>query len=412
MQGEVYILLHVIQYCRKYVKHVNEMEEALRHDMMNIRISDNSMNATDDEDDDVSGEGEKLFVFLSHYKLESGTEAVPDLQPGSPSMLQRQADQGVEAVLDLQPVKVEALSLPALLPPGLLSEEPEVSDEAPQISKVCLPPGSLSMATPEAQFPPGLPLPALGREEWRSPSHGSLLHGTGNCRPCAWFWKAAGCQNGMLCEHCHVCPAGELRLRKKAKQTMMRLGLATPKAGIHQDTPAYPFCGLPLSPLPVQNVNLNELLPSTSPPTTPLAPPSTIVLGGIDEASSTTCGGSDESEEAEFSAHSSPPGLAPPQLPSFPPLPTVPLWPSTTTVSWGSMQHGTGTCRPCAWFWKPGGCENQERCEYCHLCGEGELKSRKKNKQAMMRMGLITPKSDASSSENEAKYALSLAACL
>jgi hypothetical protein len=87
MQGEVYILLHVIQYCRKYVKHVNEMEEALRHDMMNIRISDNSMNATDDEDDDVSSEGEKLFVFLSHYKLESGTEAVL-LQQGLERLLQ------------------------------------------------------------------------------------------------------------------------------------------------------------------------------------------------------------------------------------------------------------------------------------------------------------------------------------
>jgi len=48
-------------------------------------------------------------------------------------------------------------------------------------------------------------------------SKGSELHGTGECRPCAWFWKSVGCQNGSACQHCHLCPEGELRARKKAK---------------------------------------------------------------------------------------------------------------------------------------------------------------------------------------------------
>lgn len=55
------------------------------------------------------------------------------------------------------------------------------------------------------------------------------------------------------------------------------------------------------------------------------------------------------------------------------------------------MQHGPGHCRPCAWFWKEHGCRNGASCGYCHLCPEGELKSRKKNKVAAMRMGALAP---------------------
>jgi hypothetical protein len=58
------------------------------------------------------------------------------------------------------------------------------------------------------------------------PSVGSALHGTGRCQPCAWFWKAGrGCQDGAKCDHCHLCPEGELKFRKKAKVAAMRMGL-------------------------------------------------------------------------------------------------------------------------------------------------------------------------------------------
>jgi len=58
------------------------------------------------------------------------------------------------------------------------------------------------------------------------PSVGSALHGTGKCQPCAWFWKAGrGCQDGANCDHCHLCPEGEVKARKKAKVAAMRMGL-------------------------------------------------------------------------------------------------------------------------------------------------------------------------------------------
>lgn len=76
-------------------------------------------------------------------------------------------------------------------------------------------------------FPPGLAPSAKSRTT--KPSQGSTLHGDGSCRPCAWFWKPGGCKNGAECGHCHLCPEGEIKARKKAKQAILRLGLATPK---------------------------------------------------------------------------------------------------------------------------------------------------------------------------------------
>lgn len=49
------------------------------------------------------------------------------------------------------------------------------------------------------------------------PSLGSVLHGTGSCRPCAWFWRPTLCSNGVYCSRCHSCPDGEVKARKKAK---------------------------------------------------------------------------------------------------------------------------------------------------------------------------------------------------
>jgi len=55
-----------------------------------------------------------------------------------------------------------------------------------------------------------------------APSRGSLAHASGQCKPCAWFWKAQGCKNDQNCQHCHLCPEGELKERKKAKRMNRR----------------------------------------------------------------------------------------------------------------------------------------------------------------------------------------------
>lgn len=55
------------------------------------------------------------------------------------------------------------------------------------------------------------------------------------------------------------------------------------------------------------------------------------------------------------------------------------------TWSAGSEQHEAGACKPCAWVWKPSGCENGQLCTFCHACDENQFKSRKKEKIARMR---------------------------
>eukprot|EP00929_Paragymnodinium_shiwhaense_P022507 TRINITY_DN14366_c0_g2_i1.p1 TRINITY_DN14366_c0_g2~~TRINITY_DN14366_c0_g2_i1.p1 ORF type:complete len:318 (+),score=16.91 TRINITY_DN14366_c0_g2_i1:66-1019(+) len=37
----------------------------------------------------------------------------------------------------------------------------------------------------------------------------------------------------------------------------------------------------------------------------------------------------------------------------------------------GSAGHETGACRPCAHFWRAGGCHRESDCERCHLCPPG-----------------------------------------
>lgn len=63
-----------------------------------------------------------------------------------------------------------------------------------------------------------------------------------------------------------------------------------------------------------------------------------------------------------------PPGLLPGSLPSV-----------------GSFDHGTGRCKPCGWFWKPGGCSNGRECCHCHLCPRGEIHARRRAKLALIR---------------------------
>jgi len=51
-------------------------------------------------------------------------------------------------------------------------------------------------------------------------------HEAGTCVPCAYLVKHDGCRNGDSCSHCHLCPPGELRRRKKLKKRMLRAAAA------------------------------------------------------------------------------------------------------------------------------------------------------------------------------------------
>lgn len=89
------------------------------------------------------------------------------------------------------------------------------------------------------QPPPGLPPPA------GLPSHGSVLHTVNGCRPCAWFWKETGCQNGEDCWHCHLCPESVLKDRKRIKRSLKARAAAVLKQAEHlPQVPAVAAAGL------------------------------------------------------------------------------------------------------------------------------------------------------------------------
>jgi hypothetical protein len=55
---------------------------------------------------------------------------------------------------------------------------------------------------------------------------------------------------------------------------------------------------------------------------------------------------------------------------------------SSDYISIGSSLHLSGGCKPCAFFHKPGGCHNGEKCTHCHLCPAGEIASRRSRARA------------------------------
>jgi hypothetical protein len=259
------------------------------------------------------------------------------------------------------------------------------------------------------EFPPGL-----------GPQRGSQLHGSGMCQPCAWFWKPDGCKAGPECDYCHLCPEGELKARKKQKHTLMRLGLVTPKAPSEaarnvafdgkesgavdlqeSDPESTSAAGSDLNARKKQNQTVMRLGLVT-----PKASESSrnVSFGGEEGAQvghqesdqeSTTAAGSGLEEagsgsDADAGAEKQAPGARNAEGALLPVPPG--LVPPPETPSHGSTLHRTGTCQPCAWFWKSGGCQNGVQCSYCHLCPESELKERKKSKHAQMRLGLVTPK--------------------
>jgi len=114
--------------------------------------------------------------------------------------------------LQMEPARVELVGsrYNAVWPESISSEAPIAHVEQELVALQL----GLATGTMGSDVPPGLPPPP------GIPSHGSLLHAVGGCRPCAWFWQDAGCQNGINCRHCHLCPPGAVKESKRLKRSM------------------------------------------------------------------------------------------------------------------------------------------------------------------------------------------------
>eukprot|EP00913_Durusdinium_trenchii_P007372 g6931.t1 len=268
------------------------------------------------------------------------------------------------------------------------------------------------------------PLPTLV-EQTQVPlaSLGSILHGTGTCKPCAWFWKPQGCRNGAECNHCHLCPAGESKNRRQAKMAAWRAEARheepqvswRPPPGLEQDEPE-PVVPVVLGSVgsakhstgDAQRMDKNNVFPDMGDgskaltswrlpwavecPTVVFAQECTLCPEAFTPEG---CPKGPRCEKchlcaAEFRAvydeqkntpapsracilcgknQCSCPrihmGVAAERLNLDDTV--VPL----ELPSLGSVRHAKGNCSPCAWVWKPQGCHNGASCGRCHLCPPG-----------------------------------------
>mmetsp|Transcript_43897 Transcript_43897/g.103836 ORF Transcript_43897/g.103836 Transcript_43897/m.103836 type:complete len:465 (-) Transcript_43897:96-1490(-) len=203
------------------------------------------------------------------------------------------------------------------------------------------------------------------------PSLGSALHGTGRCKPCVWFHKPESCQNGKDCQHCHLCPEGEIRARKKnARARKANPDVALLMTGTEGEVV------LPTEEIDCRSAEEPEEIAPGFPEQEKfdiLLPPG---LSGFFERSISPSTASIVTENLSDGTQSGSWDAPLSAVTAAAEVGNAVAAASLTSV--GSVLHGTGQCTPCAWFWKPQGCHNGSECRHCHSCPRGEIKSRRK----------------------------------
>lgn len=247
--------------------------------------------------------------------------------------------------------------------------------------------------------PPGL-LPPAGL-----PSHGSVWHACGLCRPCGWFWKATGCQHGADCHHCHLCPDGAAKLRKKQKQASARRKRSPLLTECGKPVPTIPgevplhlrrasltpstSCASEAEPLVAEQAASEEEQPEEYFPIGPLSAESLEAELSVVHAETRTTwslsaalAAMDTGRFGQPSAHQPMATMQDVHVDTQPDGETVPPRNSGSLLH---MEEEGQLCTPCAWFWKPEGCSRGDECGFCHICPCSEIRARKKAKHAVLR---------------------------
>jgi len=161
-------------------------------------------------------------------------------------------------------------------------------------------------------------------------SVGSAAHASGQCRPCAHSWRPGGCANGAGCAYCHICGREDFLLWRRRSKSDRSL----PQAAKARTRPHGRGTGS--SRGGARHVDL--------------APDQAGTRPGYPACSAQGTAAADEAE----------------------PYPSV-----------GSAGHSTGTCKPCAHSWKPGGCSKGSSCTFCHACTKADFLRAKRAKKVL-----------------------------
>mmetsp|Transcript_39719 Transcript_39719/g.105141 ORF Transcript_39719/g.105141 Transcript_39719/m.105141 type:complete len:413 (-) Transcript_39719:298-1536(-) len=320
---------------------------------------------------------------MSHWSL--GFDLNETLGPGAPTTRSKGAER-TRGAFDIEgPLRVENSEQ---------TDVCELSTDSRAGPSLIFPPG----LAPSVPPPPGLEaLTDAALISGTLASIGSALHASGTCKPCAWFWKPGGCRNGQLCRHCHLCPEGELKLRKRAKVDAIR-------AQLHEGTRVAGHTRRDFSDMgsvpPGRKAKFEGTVGSTS--EVPVSPaigrpdileraPQCVERLGVTGLSASSWAVVEQLRTDEIAGLSPSAWNAVEQLRVTDESLCQSTWAAMELTPWtaelpshGSLLHSVGLCRPCAWYWKSPGCTHGRECFHCHLCPDGEVKARRKAKNARM----------------------------
>jgi len=118
----------------------------------------------------------------------------------------------VQPLEDIEEIPQPRLERAFTTPVRHLDVEEEEEEESPQ------PVLARAVTVPAERSEAPRPLALADLVGPQSHSMGSEMHFQGACKPCAFFWKAVGCNYGTECEFCHLCDSEERKRRNKDKR--------------------------------------------------------------------------------------------------------------------------------------------------------------------------------------------------
>eukprot|EP00933_Yihiella_yeosuensis_P017168 TRINITY_DN1441_c0_g1_i3.p1 TRINITY_DN1441_c0_g1~~TRINITY_DN1441_c0_g1_i3.p1 ORF type:complete len:503 (-),score=117.10 TRINITY_DN1441_c0_g1_i3:472-1902(-) len=195
---------------------------------------------------------------------------------------------------------------------------------------------------------------------------GSLDHYWGTCKPCSFFWRPQGCHNGADCRHCHLCPRTAVKQRKRRQEKVKREMHTIEIAAKQIESQQQMIIEANMKILQLERQMRQQTPMQQFSHTSQL--PQQMQLGQLML----------QQQQLALAQQQQMQILLPPVFPVPAPSDVVAAVAVAASGSAGSSDHAIGACKPCAWFWKPQGCEHGSKCKYCHLCGPDEIKKRKK----------------------------------
>eukprot|EP00440_Ansanella_granifera_P035775 gb/GFBE01038806.1/.p1 GENE.gb/GFBE01038806.1/~~gb/GFBE01038806.1/.p1 ORF type:complete len:373 (+),score=77.71 gb/GFBE01038806.1/:1-1119(+) len=114
-------------------------------------------------------------------------------------------------------------------PPPMAPPSFPPAAQIPALPAFVPPPPPAPAQAPKLRIAEALAQTLLGSPQM--PTVGSASHQLGSCKPCAFLFTR-GCESGVNCTFCHLCPPGEKKRRQKAKHAAAKMNAKLTASGV------------------------------------------------------------------------------------------------------------------------------------------------------------------------------------